>query len=177
MTLLQVVEEGAEVVEFLGPEINPVAGGGTMAAKIDQDATPTFFGEKVRPRKHAQAVDAIAMEQNYGAASERGWLGVEWVGAVRGKSEVEFAASFVQAIGPAEIVITGLNDPVANFGGRFGDADVAVSERRQNVPVEGERDGSLWSEPLRIAVWCLGDTAGGKVAATAKENHDQKQKR
>ena len=147
-----------------------------MAAKIDEDATPAFFGEEVSARQHAQAVDAIAMEQNYGAASERGWIGAELVGALRGKSEDEFAASFVQTVGPAKIVITGLNDAVANFSGWFGDADVAIGERRQNVLIKGERNRRFGGEPLGIAVGSLGDTARSKVAATADANHHQKQK-
>ena len=68
VSLLDLGEESAQIVEFLGAEIDALAGGAAMAAEIDQDTAPALFGKKQSPGEHRKAGNAVTVEENDRAA-------------------------------------------------------------------------------------------------------------
>ena len=60
--------KSAQIVEFLGAEIDALAGGAAMAAEIDQDTAPALFGKKQSPGEHRKAGNAVTVEENDRAA-------------------------------------------------------------------------------------------------------------
>ena len=90
--------------------------------------------------------------------------------------EVKFAAGFVEVIGPAELVIAGLDDAIANAGRWCGDLEVFGGEIGEERGLERDRDGCFGCEPFGIGVRRLSDAAGGKASATAGADDEEERK-
>ena len=121
MISLHLGEQGAEVVQFLGAEVNPFAAGAAMATQVYQDTAPALLGEEESPGKHGKTGISVTMEKNNGAARRDVGRGGRLIRSCRlgdlgSELEIECAANFVDVIGPAEVVFAWLNDSVADAG-------------------------------------------------------------
>ena len=98
------------------------------------------------------------------------------VGDVGGEFEVEFAAGFVEVIGPAELVIARLDDAVTDAGGWCGDVKIFGGEVGQERGLKGDGDRGFRCEPFGIGVRRLGDATCGEAAAAAGANDEEDRK-